>query len=81
MRLLLIALAVLLVDATDVFAQQYQVGDWVVVVTPDAPIQLGREVVDRGYVIEKGRVVLQGTTAELKADPARLERHLGVGGE
>src|SRR6185369_949552 len=33
---------------------------------------------DRCVVLEKGRVVLQGTSAELAADEARLHRHLGV---
>lgn len=35
-------------------------------------------VADRAYVIEKGRITLSRTTAELQADPAFLERHLGV---
>jgi branched-chain amino acid transport system ATP-binding protein len=33
---------------------------------------------DRGVVLEKGRVVLEGSSAELLADEARLHRHLGV---
>jgi branched-chain amino acid transport system ATP-binding protein len=33
---------------------------------------------DRGVVLEKGRVVLEGPSPELLADEARLHRHLGV---
>jgi branched-chain amino acid transport system ATP-binding protein len=33
---------------------------------------------DRGVVLEKGRVVLEGSAAELLADEARLQGHLGV---
>jgi branched-chain amino acid transport system ATP-binding protein len=33
---------------------------------------------DRGVVLEKGRVVLEGSSSELLADEARLRRHLGV---
>lgn len=35
-------------------------------------------VADRAYVLEKGRISLSGTTAELARDSALLERHLGV---
>ncbi len=33
---------------------------------------------DRGVVLEKGRVVLEGRSAEMLADETRLQRHLGV---
>jgi branched-chain amino acid transport system ATP-binding protein len=33
---------------------------------------------DRGVVLEKGRVVIEGYSGELLADEARLHRHLGV---
>lgn len=33
---------------------------------------------DRVYLIETGRIVHQGTSAELEADPSSLERYLGV---
>jgi branched-chain amino acid transport system ATP-binding protein len=33
---------------------------------------------DRGVVLEKGRVVLEGRSTELLDDEARLQRHLGV---
>ena len=35
-------------------------------------------VADRAYVLEKGRISLSGSTAELARDGALLERHLGV---
>jgi branched-chain amino acid transport system ATP-binding protein len=34
--------------------------------------------VDRGVVLEKGRVVLEGRAADLLADEARLQGHLSV---
>ena len=37
-------------------------------------------IADRHAVLEKGRVVWRGTSAEFKADPAIVERHLHVGG-
>ena len=33
---------------------------------------------DRAYVLESGRVVFEGATAAIKADPAALTRYLGV---
>jgi len=36
-------------------------------------------VADRAYVLEKGRVTLSTTTAELRRDRATLEQRLGVG--
>lgn len=36
------------------------------------------EVADRAYVLEKGKVVLSGTTTALKADPETLNRYIGV---
>jgi branched-chain amino acid transport system ATP-binding protein len=33
---------------------------------------------DRGVVLQKGRVVVEGASAELLGDEARLQRHLGV---
>jgi branched-chain amino acid transport system ATP-binding protein len=35
-------------------------------------------VADRAYVLEKGRISLSGSTAELAQDSTLLERHLGV---
>jgi branched-chain amino acid transport system ATP-binding protein len=39
------------------------------------------EVADRAYVLEKGRVTLSGTTAELIADMPRLRHHVGMAAE
>jgi branched-chain amino acid transport system ATP-binding protein len=36
------------------------------------------KLADRHVVIEKGRVVWRGTSAELAADPATQHRYLGV---
>ncbi len=38
-------------------------------------------VADRAYVLEKGRVALEGPTAALARDPALLQRYLGVDSE
>jgi branched-chain amino acid transport system ATP-binding protein len=36
------------------------------------------EIADRHFILEKGRVVWQGTSASFRADPHLLQRHLGV---
>jgi branched-chain amino acid transport system ATP-binding protein len=41
--------------------------------------RLSLAIADRGCVIEKGRVTLEGTGEALLADPAVAERYLGVG--
>ena len=41
--------------------------------------RLSLAIADRGAVIEKGRVALEGTGAALLSDPAVAERYLGVG--
>jgi branched-chain amino acid transport system ATP-binding protein len=41
--------------------------------------RLSLAIADRGAVIEKGRVTLEGTGAALIGDPAVAERYLGVG--
>ena len=40
---------------------------------------LALELADRAFVIENGRIVLQGTGDELLDDPAVFEAYLGVG--
>ncbi len=35
-------------------------------------------IVDRAYVLEKGRISLSGSTTELERDVERLQRHVGV---
>ena len=39
------------------------------------------EIADHGYVLENGRVVLDGTAQELKNDPDVQEFYLGIGHE
>ena len=39
--------------------------------------RLALSVADRGYVLEVGRIVLQGSSAELSADPRLSEAYLG----
>jgi len=39
------------------------------------------ELADRGYVLEAGRVVLQGPAADLREDPRVIEHYLGIHGE
>jgi branched-chain amino acid transport system ATP-binding protein len=41
--------------------------------------RLSLAIADRGSVIEKGRVALEGTGDELLGNPAVAERYLGVG--
>ena len=41
--------------------------------------QMSLAIADRGYVIENGRVVLNGTGAELLQSPEVAERYLGIG--
>jgi branched-chain amino acid transport system ATP-binding protein len=41
-------------------------------------VELALEVATRGYVLESGRVTLQGTAAELKASPAVRTAYLGI---
>ena len=43
-------------------------------------IRVALELADRVYVLNNGRVVLEGDAAELRQDPARVERYVGVGG-
>ena len=41
-------------------------------------VELALDVATRGYVLEAGRVTLQGTAAELHADPAVVTAYLGL---
>jgi branched-chain amino acid transport system ATP-binding protein len=44
----------------------------------DKNLKALKRIADRHYVLEKGRIVWQGTSGELDAERDRLERHLGV---
>jgi branched-chain amino acid transport system ATP-binding protein len=41
-------------------------------------VELALEVATRGYVLEAGRVKLEGTAAELHANPAVITAYLGL---
>ena len=41
-------------------------------------VELALELATRGYVLESGTVTLQGTAAELHANPAVVAAYLGV---
>lgn len=43
--------------------------------------RLALSVADRGYVLEVGRIVLQGSSAELSADPRLSQAYLGGGSD
>jgi branched-chain amino acid transport system ATP-binding protein len=53
-------------------------GTGVLLVEQDASAAL--EIADRGYVLELGQIVLEGTTAELTADPRMRIAYLGAEG-
>ena len=41
-------------------------------------VQMGLEMSDRAYVLEHGRVSLQGTSSELQSNPQIKESSLGI---
>jgi branched-chain amino acid transport system ATP-binding protein len=43
-------------------------------------IRVALDLADRVYVMNNGRIVLEGPAAELRQDPARVEALIGVGG-
>jgi|GEM_PF-1528062 len=53
-----------------------QLGMAVLLVEQNVPLTL--EAIDRGYVIENGKVVLSGSADELKNNPAVKEAYLGI---
>jgi branched-chain amino acid transport system ATP-binding protein len=44
----------------------------------DKYVQRLIDIADRQVILEKGRVVWSGSSAELRADPSLWQRHLGV---
>ena len=53
-----------------------KLGTAVLLVDQNVPLTLG--CIDRGYVIENGRVVIQGSADELRGNPAVKEAYLGL---
>lgn len=80
--------ALLLDEATEGLAPMIRAEIWQVIenikasgiacVIVDKNIKQLLELADRHVVLTKGRIVFEGTSAELLADPALLHRHLGV---
>lgn len=72
-----LGLAPLLVDETyEKVREIRRLGMSVLLVEQNILMALG--CIDRGYVIETGRVVLSGTAEELKGNPAVKEAYLGL---
>jgi branched-chain amino acid transport system ATP-binding protein len=51
----------------------------ILIVEQNASVAL--ELADYGYILENGRIVLDGTADALKSDPDIQEFYLGLGGE
>ncbi|RME45773.1 MAG: ABC transporter ATP-binding protein [Chloroflexi bacterium] len=72
-----LGLAPLLVERIfDVILQIKQSGGTVLLVEQNAHMAL--EVADRAYVLETGRITLEGPAAELRADPEVERAYLGI---
>lgn len=56
-----------------------QAGTTILLVEQNAKMALG--IADYGYIMEAGRIVLEGTSTELKENPDVQELYLGLGGE
>ena len=54
-------------------------GQGLAILLSEQNARLSLAIADRGCVIEKGRVALEGTGAQLLGNPAVAERYLGVG--
>src|SRR5262249_51919980 len=54
-------------------------GQGLAILLSEQNARLSLAIADRGAVIEKGRVVLEGSGAALTGDPGVAERYLGVG--
>jgi branched-chain amino acid transport system ATP-binding protein len=71
-----LGLAPLLVESTFAIIQGIkQQGGTILLVEQNARLAL--EIADRGYVMETGRIILQGTAAELQANPQVEQAYLG----
>jgi branched-chain amino acid transport system ATP-binding protein len=72
-----IGLAPLLVkEVFEKVTEIQKLGTAVLLVDQNVPLTLG--CIDRGYVIENGRVVMEGSAAELRGNPAVKEAYLGL---
>jgi branched-chain amino acid transport system ATP-binding protein len=60
----------------DVLARLHEQG--VAVLLVEQNLALATRVAERVYVMNKGRIVFEGTRAALRADPAVLHQYLGV---
>jgi branched-chain amino acid transport system ATP-binding protein len=60
----------------DAFVEIHRGGTSILLVEQN--VSLALEVATRGYVLESGRVVLQGTSAELQQNPAVRAAYLGI---
>jgi len=62
----------------EVIADLNDDGITVLLVEQNIPVAL--DVAEYAYILEKGRIVHEGTTADLRDDEEVLDKHLGVGG-
>lgn len=53
-------------------------GEGITVLLVEQNVAVALELADRVYILDKGRVVYEGTPAELDADESVLDRYLGV---
>ena len=53
-------------------------GEGLTILLVEQNLKKALSVADRGYVVETGKIALQGTSAELQADPAVRAAYLGV---
>ena len=51
--------------------------DGMTIVVVEQNTQMALQIADRGYVVETGQIVLQGTAAELMENPKIQEAYLG----
>jgi branched-chain amino acid transport system ATP-binding protein len=61
----------------EILAQLKEAGTTILLVEQNARAAL--KVADRGYVLETGRIILEGTAAELREDPEVQRAYLGKG--
>lgn len=67
----------MLAQVYDILAELKRAGTTLLLVEQNARAAL--KLADRGYVLETGRIILQGTAAELQEDPEVQRAYLGKG--